>query len=65
MSNPYTIKALIRRKKFDDSSIDNSKLARVLSIFDLTLLGMKLVFTFSNPYSSFDCKKYFSLNFDQ
>jgi hypothetical protein len=50
MSNPYTIKALIRRKKFDDSSIDNSKLARVLSIFDLTFLGMKLVSTFSNPY---------------
>jgi hypothetical protein len=56
MSNAYTIKALIRRKKIDHSSIDKSKLARVLSLLDLTLLGMKLIllniFQFSNPYSN-------------
>jgi hypothetical protein len=62
MSNPYTIQALIRRKKIDQSSIDDSKLARVLSTFDLTCLGMKFVllksFQSLNPLFKF---KLFSL----
>jgi len=45
------LKALVRRKKINDEKVDESKLSRCLSTFDLTCLGM--FETIQRPKSKF------------